>query len=119
MAVMRASGTYAVVDGQSWALELQARDYVVLKTPTGPRRIERDDLEDLVKVVTTATWRGGTIVVSALTANEVGFYTSDRRLAAAEDLLGDQYGGWTGVASIKELSDVEERVSSVLPGEGA
>lgn len=86
---------------------------------TGPQHRSLTELDDLLKVVTTAEWHGEEVVVNGVDSTTAGFYTSSRRLAEDQGLSGDQYGGWTGVAPIEELSNVQERVVSVHPGRGA
>lgn len=113
--MIRRSGLYAVHRGEELPVEVRARDYVTVSRPAGRNRIDLDDLDDLLKVTTTATWRGGKVHVSDVAGDEAGFMTSDRRLAEAEGLSGDQYGGWTGSAPLGELSEVSERVTSVHP----
>ena len=113
---MRASGQYAVVGGRELAVIGRGRHEVTVDPGTGPQRLPLTDLDDLLKVVTTAKWHGEEVVVSGVDATTAGFYTSSRRLAEGQGLPGDQYGGWTGVAPIEELSNVQERVVSVHPG---
>ena len=113
---MRASGQYAVLDGQEFAVIGRGRHEVTIDLGTGPGHHAITELEDLLKVVTTAEWHGEEIVVNGVDATSAGFFTSSRRLAEGRGLPGDQYGGWTGVAPIGELSNVQERVVSVHPG---
>ena len=47
--------------------------------------------------------------------DECGFFTSDKDLAEREGLAGDSYNGWHGAAPLAELTDVDERVTSIHP----
>lgn len=116
-AVMRASGQYAVVDGQQFAVIGRGRHEVTLDLGTGPRDYAITELDDLLKVSKTATWRGATIYVAAVDAELAGFYTHSMELAKAEGLSGEQYSGWTGRAPLAELSGVLEKVVSIHPRE--
>ncbi len=117
--MIRSSGYYAVLDGQQSYVSALAKDYAMVATPAGPVRHERVDLDDLLKVATTATWRGGRVSLTTVDSEVAGFFTNDRRLADAESLHGDSYNGWDGVAPLSELTDVSERVSSIHPRRNA
>ncbi len=113
--MIRPSGLYAVVDGDEVHVASHGRDYVTIAGPSGPVRHEMDDLDDFRSVRTTATWRGGEISVSAVSGDECGFFTNDQGLAEREGLAGDFYNGWHGAASSAELTDVNEKVTSIHP----
>lgn len=102
---------YAVIDGEEVRVDSHARDFVRI----GGVRREIDDLDDFLSVATKATWRSGTIAVSAVSGDEVGFFTNDGALAEREGLAGDSYNGWHGAASVAELTDVDEKVTSIHP----
>jgi hypothetical protein len=106
---------YAVLDGKEIRVEMHGRDYVKLAGPYGMVRHEMDELDDFLSVATTATWRGGTIAVSTVSGDEVGFFTFDRELAEREGLAGDVRDGWHGAAPVAELTAVDERVTSIHP----
>jgi hypothetical protein len=75
-------------------------------------RVAANELGDIYKVVTTARWRGGLVIVGTrMDDGEVGFNTSDRQLAERESLYGDQHSGWTGRARVEDLDQVEEKVT--------
>jgi hypothetical protein len=74
-----------------------------------------DELDDFLSVRTDAVWRGGKISVSAVAGDECGFFTNDSALAEREALAGDSYNGWHGSAPLAELTDVNERVTSIHP----
>jgi hypothetical protein len=113
--VIRPSGLYAVIGGETLPVELHGSDYVKLAGPYGMVRREMDELDDFLSVRTSATWRGGRISVKAVSDEECGFDTSDGALAEREDLAGDFYNGWHGAAPLAELTDVDERVTSIHP----
>jgi hypothetical protein len=112
--VIRPSGLYAVVGGEQIQVESHGRDFVRLPG-TGSARTGMDDLDDFVSVKTDAVWRGGKVSVSAVVGDGCGFDTSDQRLAERESLAGDFYNGWHGSAPLAELTDVDERVTSIHP----
>lgn len=113
--VIRASGLYAVLAGETLPVALHGSDYVKLAGPYGMARHEMDDLDDVLSVKTFATWRGGRISVSAVSGDRCGFFTDDSALAERERLAGDTYNGWHGSAVLTDLTHVEERVTSVQP----
>ena len=113
--MIRPSGLYAVLAGRTVPVELHGKDYVKLAGPYGMVRHEMDELDDFLSVKTFATWRGGTISVSAVAGEECGFNTNDQPLAEREGLAGDFYNGWHGSAPLAELTDVDERVTSIHP----
>lgn len=113
--MIRPSGLYAVVGGEQIQVESHGRDFVRLPSTTGSVRTDIDDLEDFVSVATKARWRGGEVAISAVSGEECGFFTNDRELAEREGLAGDAYNGWHGSAPLSELSDVDERVTSIHP----
>ena len=113
--MIRPSGLYAVVNGETTQVELHARDYVRLAGPRGSIRLEMDELDDFLSIKTFATWRGGQVAVSAVSGDECGFFTNDQALAEREGLAGDTYNGWHGSAALSELTDVDERVTSIHP----
>ena len=112
--MIRPSGLYAVVDGEQIQVESHGRDFVRL-SGTGSARTDLDDLEDFLSVKTSAVWRGGKISVSAVSGDECGFFTNDSGLAEREGLAGDSYNGWHGSAPLSELTEVDERVTSIHP----
>ncbi|RYC07352.1 hypothetical protein [Nocardioides zhouii] len=109
--MIRPPGMYAVIDGQEVRVDSHARDFVRV---AGTRH-EMDELDDFVSVATTATWRGGTIAINAVSGDECGFFTNDGALAEREGLAGDFHNGWHGAASVDELTDVNEKVTSIHP----
>lgn len=113
--MIRASGLYAVLAGETLPIELHGSDYVKLAGPHGMVRHEMDELDDFLSVKTFATWRGGKVAVSAVSGEECGFVTNDGALAEREGLAGDTYNGWHGSAPLLELTDVDERVTSIHP----
>lgn len=113
--MIRPSGLYAVLAGETLPVELHGSDYVKLAGPYGMVRHELDELDDFLSVRTSATWRGGRISVKAVAGDECGFDTSDQRLAEREGLAGDFRNGWHGSAALAELTDVDERVTSIHP----
>ena len=113
--MIRPSGLYAVLAGETVPVELHGSDYVKLAGPYGMVRHELDELDDYLSVKTFATWRGGRISVSAVSGDECGFNTNDQELAEREGLAGDFYNGWHGSAPLAELTDVDERVTSIHP----
>jgi hypothetical protein len=116
---MRASGQYAVVAGEQLSVIGRSRDAVTVDPGSGPRHVAIADLDDLLKVLTTASWDGEEVVVNGVGAATVGVLTHSRALAESRGLHGDQYGGWSGEAPIEELSNVQERVVSIHPGRSA
>lgn len=112
--MIRQSGFYAIVDGEQIEVESHGRDFVRLPG-TGSVRTDIADLEDFVSVKTYAVWRGGKISVSAVSGDACGFFTHDSALAQREGLAGDTYNGWHGSAPLAELTDVDERVTSIHP----
>ncbi|GAA1914117.1 hypothetical protein [Nocardioides hwasunensis] len=115
MTRVRPSGLYAVLGGQEIHVHGHGRGYVTVTGPGGPVRHEMDELDDFLSVKTFATWRGGTIAISAVEGDEAGFFTNDSGLAEREGLAGDTYDGWRGAAALAELTDVDERVTSIHP----
>lgn len=113
--MIRSSGLYAVLAGETIHVELHGSDHVNLAGPYGMVRHEMDELDDLLSVRTSATWRGGRISVSVVSGEECGFNTNDQALAKREGLAGDFYNGWHGAAPLDELTDVDERVTSIHP----
>lgn len=113
--MIRPSGLYAVIDGEEIHVASHARDYVTVAGPRGTVRHEMDGLDDFRSVKTFATWRGGSISISAVSGEECGFFTNDQRLAEREGLAGDFYSGWHGAAPSSELTDVNESVTSIHP----
>ena len=57
--MIRPSGLYAVLAGETLPVELHGSDYVKLAGPYGMVRHELDELDDFLSVRTSATWRGG------------------------------------------------------------
>lgn len=117
----KVSGTFVTVDGER--REVVGRvDGETLKLAVrtgGTRRLEEvsaHEVGDVVKVVTRATWRGGSVVVSEVDGDTVGFYSDDADLARREGLYGDQYSGWTGRTPLAELSEVQEQVTVLREG---
>lgn len=114
---IRGSGTYTTYQGRPWRVsgrsdlpELKLYDAGGASTVLTTAPAEQVGLVE--KVVTTATWRGGQIVVGTQTAPmTVGFYTDDAALAEREDLYGDQHSGWRGTALVSDLEDTSERVT--------
>lgn len=113
--MIRPSGLYAVLRGEEIHVHSHGRDYVTLPAPSGPVRHELDELDDFVSIKTFATWRGGQVAISAVSGDECGFFTNDQALAEREGLAGDTYNGWHGSAALSELTDVDERVTSIHP----
>jgi hypothetical protein len=113
--VIRPTGLYAVVGGEQVQVESHGRDFVRLPSPSGPVRTEMADLDDFLSVKTKARWRGGEVAISAVSGDECGFFTNDSALAEREGLAGDSYNGWHGSAPVSELTDVDERVTSIHP----
>lgn len=113
--MIRPSGLYAVLGGETVPVELHGKGYVKLAGPYGMVRHELDELDDYLSVKTDAVWRGGTISVSAVQGDECGFFTHDGAMARREGLAGDTYNGWHGAAPLDELTDVDERVTSIHP----
>lgn len=115
------SGTFTTVDGER--REVVGRvDREILKLAVrdgGPRRLEEvpaSEAGDVVKVVTRATWRGGSVIVGEVEGDTVGFLCDDADLARREDLHGDQYSGWTGRTTLAELSEMQEQVTLLREG---
>ena len=53
--------------------------------------------------------------MSVVAGDECSFNTTDQRLAEREGLDGDFHNGWHGAAPLDELTDVDERVTSIHP----
>ena len=113
--MIRPTGLYAVLGGEEIHVQSHGTGFVRLPAAIGSVRKEIDELDDFVSVKTYATWRGGTISVNAVSGDEVGFYTNDGALAEREGLAGDSYNGWHGAASVEELTDIDEKVTSIHP----
>jgi hypothetical protein len=112
---MRSPGLYAVLDGEEIRVAAHGSDFVKVPGPYGLVRHEMDELDDFLSVRTHATWRGGRIAVNAVSGDECGFFTDDKGLAQREGLAGDLYNGWRGAAPLAELTDVDEKVTSIHP----
>lgn len=115
MSAIRPPGHYAVIDGVQRHVVVSARDYVTVQGPHGPVRHTMDELDDLLSVGVRARWHGGDVSVSSVDGDDVAFFTNDRGLAEREHLAGDFHNGWHGSAPLAELSDVDERVTSIHP----
>lgn len=114
--MIRPSGLYAVLAGETVRVEMHDSDHVDVAGPFGRLvRHEMDELDDFLSVRTFATWRGGRISIKAVAADECGFDSNDQDLAEREGLAGDFHNGWHGVAPLDELTDVDERVTSIHP----
>jgi hypothetical protein len=83
---------------------------------TPARVVPISEVGEIVKVLTTATWREGSVILVGGDRGTVGFHTNDAELARRESLAGDQYSGWSGVARIDELTDVTETVTVLRRG---
>ena len=113
---LRSPGHYAVIDGVEVKV-VSGKDHVWVRDEHGRQvRHEMADIDDLLNVSTLATWRGAQIAIGGVEGDEARFYTWDRDLAEREGLVGDVRDGWGGIASLSELTDVTERVSSIHPG---
>lgn len=114
-AVSREPGRYAVIDGIERRVSAAAKDYVLVEGENGRVRYEMDDLDDLLSVSVHARWKGADIAIGGVQGDDVRFYTWDRDLAESEGLVGDVHDGWGGIARVSELTDVDERVTSIHP----
>lgn len=113
--VIRPSGLHAVLAGETVHVKMHDSDHVYVAGPYGSVQHEMDELDDLLSVRTSATWRGGRIAVSVVSGDGCTFNTTDQRLAEREGLDGDFYNGWHGAAPLDELTDVDERATSIHP----
>lgn len=112
--MIRPSGTWTTYRGEprrvSGRVDL---DTLTLRDGLPPDivrdRVPATEVGDVVKVVTRARWREGTVIVGDyVDEGVVGFVTNDADLAARESLYGDQHSGWRGVAAVEDLREVRE-----------
>jgi hypothetical protein len=118
---MRASGTWTVHEGRSRRVVGRVDGTTINlldEVGTPAQVVPVSEVGEIVKVLTTATWREGSVILGSGEGGTVGFYTDDAELARRESLAGDQYSGWSGVARVEELTDVTEKVTVLREVEG-
>ena len=118
---MRTTGTYTTYQGSERVIAYRDGDVARLRAVDDPdklaERVPLAELGDIVRVVVTARWRDGQVVVNGVAdAGEITFLTQDKLLAEREGLRGDRYSGWGGKARIDELHDVHEDVTRTHAG---
>lgn len=112
--MIRPSGTWTTYRGRQRRVSGRTDlDTITLQDGLPPHvvreRVQASEVGDVVKVVTRARWRDGTVIVGDhVDDGLVGFVTDDADLAARESLYGDQTSGWRGVARVEDLVDVRE-----------
>lgn len=111
--MIRATGTWTTFRGEPRRVAGRADlDEIWLGVPGSSGAVEKvpsAEVGDIVKVMTTARWRGGKVMVGdVVEGGGRGFHTNDAELASRESLYGDQYSGWRGVADAAELTEVHE-----------
>lgn len=118
---MRTTGTYTTYQGSERVVAFRDDEVARLRAVDDPDRLAEKvpvaELGDIVRVVVSARWRDGEVVVNHLHGpDEVTFLTHDGALAEREGLRGDRYAGWGGIARITELADVREDVTVTHAG---
>ena len=118
---MRPTGTYTTYRGRDRLVAYRDSEVARLRSIDDPdrlaERVPLRELGDIVRVVVTARWRGGHVVVTGVrVAGQITFVTQDRELAEREALPGDQWSGWGGSARSDELDDVHEDVTRTRAG---